>query len=74
MDLKTLNEELISLPVEERIILADLLLKSLNPSGQNIEKQWLDVAQTRLDEIKNGKSKLINADIVFKEILEQFEI
>ena len=51
--------ELANLPVEERALIADSLLQTLNPSQPEIEQQWLKVAQRRLAEISTGKVKTI---------------
>ena len=51
--------ELANLPMEERALIADSLLQTLNPSQPEIEQQWLKVAQRRLVEISTGKVKTI---------------
>ena len=69
---KKLIEEALSLPVEERAVIADLLLRSLNTPDTAIDAEWAAVAGRRLDEIRSGKVKLIPGDEVFSEILERF--
>ena len=46
--------ELANLPVEERALIADSLLQTLNFSQPKIEQEWLKVAQQRLVEISTG--------------------
>lgn len=62
---KKLIDEVLSLPVEERAIIADSLLKSLNPPDQDIDTKWIGVAKRRLQEIRTGKVKPIPGDEVF---------
>jgi putative addiction module component (TIGR02574 family) len=69
---KKLIEEALSLPVEERAVIADLLLRSLNMPDTAIDAEWAAVAGRRQDEIRSGKVKLIPGDEVFSEILERF--
>ena len=60
--------ELANLPVEERALIADSLLQTLNPSQPEIEQQWLKVAQRRLAEISTGKVKTIPLNDVMTRI------
>ena len=60
--------ELANLPVEERALIADSLLQTLNPSQPEIEQQWLKIAQQRLVEISSGKVKTIPLNDVMTRI------
>jgi len=46
-----LTEQAVSLPVEERAKLIDSLLKSLNPSSDEVDQEWMKIAKRRLDDI-----------------------
>lgn len=59
MTMKELIEEVISLPVEERAVIADSILRSLNPPEADIDHKWAQVAQRRLEELRSGKVKAI---------------
>lgn len=72
MKTKNLIEEAISLPIEEKAILIDLLIKSLNPREAEIEKKWIKVAKKRLTEINSGNVKAKSGDDVFNEIWKKF--
>ena len=72
MKTKDLIAEVISLPVEERAIVVDSLLKSLNPPESDIDQKWVAVAQRRLKELKSGEVAAIPGDDVFKKILQSF--
>ena len=65
-------DEALSLPVEERAFIADSLLKSLNRPDPEIDKNWIEVARRRLEEIRTGKVKSIPGDGVFAKIQNRF--
>ncbi len=67
-----LTEELLSLPCEDRIYLADRLLESLNaPTRENIEQAWAEEAERRIEEIESGNVDTIPGEQVFREIRER---
>lgn len=72
MKTKKLIEEALSLPVEERAIIADALLRSLNMPDSTVDTKWAEVARRRLQELRSGKVKPIPGDQVFSEILDRF--
>ena len=67
-----LFDEAVSLPVEERTLLVDKLLQSLNPALSDIDKLWAEEAEKRLKEIREGSVKTIPGDEVFSKIRERF--
>ena len=72
MKTKDLITEVISLPVEERAIVVDSLLKSLNPPESDIDQKWAAVAKRRLKELRSGEVAAIPGDEVFKKIWQRF--
>jgi len=72
METKKLIEEVISLPVEERALIADSILRSLNPAESDIDKKWIEMAKKRLKELKSGKIKAVPGDEVFNKIWQRF--
>ncbi len=66
MKTKDLIAEAISLPVEERAMVVDSILKSLNPTESDIEKKWVAVTKRRLGELRSGEVGAIPGDDVFK--------
>jgi len=72
MKTKDLIAEAISLPVEERAIVVDLLLKSLNPPQLNMDKKWAQVAKRRLGELRAGKVEAVPGEQVFRRIWNRF--
>jgi len=71
MKTKKLIEEALALPVEERALIADSLLRSLNMPSPAIEAEWAEVAKRRLQELRSGKVQAIPGDEVFSEVLKR---
>ena len=71
MTTKKLIEEALSLPVEERALIADSLLRSLNVPDTAIDTKWTEVAKRRLQELRSGRVKPIPGDEVFSEVLKR---
>lgn len=62
-----------SLPPEEREILAEELVSSLNqPELTDIDKAWLKEAERRYQEYKEGKVELIPAEKVFADLRKKY--
>lgn len=61
-----------SLPVEQRALVIDALLRTLNPPDPEIDRKWAAVARRRLEELRTGKVKAIPGDEVFKNIRNRF--
>ena len=72
MTTKKIIEEALSLPVEERALIADSLLRSLNMPNAGIDAKWREVAKRRLQELRSGKVKTVPGDMVFDKALERF--
>ncbi len=72
MTAKRLIEEALSLPVEERALVVDSLLRSLNTPDPAIDAKWVEVARRRCEELRTGMVKSIPGDDVFSEIAERF--
>ncbi len=71
MDTKELITEIISLPVDDRVMIADTILKSLNPPNSEIDKKWIETAKRRASELYSGKIKAISGDEVFNKIWDR---
>ncbi len=71
--MKEIIQEAVSLPVKERVMVADSLLRTLNPPDAEIEKEWVKVAKRRLAELRSGSVKAIPGDEVFTKTQECFE-
>lgn len=72
MTTKEIIEQALSLPVEERALIADSLLRSLNMPNADIDAKWTEVAKRRLQELRSGKVKAVPGDMVFDRALKRF--
>lgn len=72
MDTKELIDEAVSLPVEDRARIVDSLLQSLNQIQSGIDNAWLQIAQQRLAEIRQGKTGVADGKAVFDNIWKRF--
>lgn len=70
---KQLIDEAVSLPIEERALVVDSLLKSFSLSSAHIDQQWLAVARTRLREMRTGDVKPVPGEDVFSRIWNKRE-
>lgn len=73
MNTKELIEQAIALPVEERALVVDSLLRSLNPPQSEIDAQWATEAKHRLSELRSGKIEAVPGEAVFERVWERFK-
>jgi len=70
------TEELISeikaLPVEERALVVDSVLRSLNPPEEAMDKKWAELAKRRLARHRSGEATAIPGHEVFDEVWKRF--
>jgi putative addiction module component (TIGR02574 family) len=71
--IKEIIMEAASLPVKERALVIDSLLRTLNPPIAEIDAEWAKVARRRLAEMRSGQVKAIPGNEVFAKIQERFE-
>jgi putative addiction module component (TIGR02574 family) len=69
---KDIIQEAAALPVEERVIVVDSILRTLNPPNPDIDKEWVAVAKRRLAELRSGRVRPVSGDHVFARIRERF--
>ena len=72
MSTKELIEEIASLPVEERTLVLDSILKGLNPPDKNIDRKWAEVAKRRLADIQSGSVEPVAGQQVFNKVWKRF--
>jgi len=73
MKIKDLIHEAESLPVEERALVVDSLLRSLNPPQIEIDKKWAAVARRRLEKLRSGAVESVPGEQVFERIWNRFK-
>jgi hypothetical protein len=71
--MKELIDEVASLPVEERAIVADSILRTLNPPDPAVDRKWTELAQRRLAELRSGEVKPVAGQEVFDRVWKRFE-
>lgn len=73
MNTKQLIEEAVSLPVEERALVVDSLLRSLNQPESEIDKKWTMEAKRRLAELRSGHVEAVPGEDVFGRVWDRFD-
>ncbi len=58
-------QEAINLKPQEKYLIIESLILSLNVPDKDIEKIWIEESQKRLDEYKNGNLKTLSFEEVF---------
>ena len=61
------------LPLEERVMVIDRLLRTINPSLAEVEIEWMRVAKRRLAELRSGQVEAVPGSEVFARITDRFE-
>lgn len=73
MRLQDLIDEASALPVDERALVVESLLKSLNPIEASIDEKWVEVAKSRLGELDSGRVNPVPGDEVFRKIRSRLQ-
>ena len=69
---KEIIQEAATLPVEERAIVVDSLLRTLNPPDAEIDRAWRRIAQRRLTDLRSGRVQPVPGDQVFVKVKDRF--
>ena len=64
--------EAAELPVEERARVIDSLLRTLNRPNPEIDREWVQVANRRLAELRSGAVRPIPVSEVLRRIRDRF--
>lgn len=70
---KEIIEEAGALPIEERALIIDSLLRTLNPPDPEIDRAWIEAARFRLEELRHGKVKAVPGNEVFAALRKRLE-
>lgn len=69
MTRKELREEVMKLPTQERLQLADEIYSSAAPESEEaIERLWIAEAERRLDEILSGEVEAVDGEEAMRRI------
>ena len=71
--MKEIIREAESLPVEERAMVIDSLLRTLNSPDAEIDKEWLTVAKRRVAELRSGSVTPVSGNEVLSKIRKRLE-
>lgn len=72
--IQEIENEVLLLPPQERAILAEHIIRSLDDEeGPEVEELWIAEAERRYKEYKEGKVKARPATLVFKEARSKLE-
>ena len=74
MTTKDLIDEVVSLPVEDRAMVADSILRSLNAPEPKVDRKWIRVARKRLAEMRSGEVEPIPGEEVFARIWKRLGV
>ena len=68
-DLFTIIE---SMPIDVKTALLEKILESIHPLQKDVDKEWIEEAEKRINGIKKGNVQLISGDEVFNEIKDRY--
>jgi putative addiction module component (TIGR02574 family) len=60
-------DEAIKIPPKERVVLAELILASIDHEDTTIKEAWLSEVKKRMQAVKEGKSKLLDFNLLYVE-------
>ena len=67
MPVAMMVKQIVNYPVEDRVMMADAIIASLNGVRPEYEEAWADVAELRLAELRLGKVKGVAGSDVFAQ-------
>lgn len=67
MSINEILESALELPIDERVVIADLLNQSLNPMDKDIEQSWIEEVNKRLELLDKGELETLSYDEFFDE-------
>ena len=69
-----LLQKALTLSIEERWLLIDRLVESLDdePADGGVEAAWVEEIKRRVDDIRSGRVKTIPGEQVLRELAEEF--
>ena len=62
---KKLFEKALKMPVNERVVFAELILASLEQENDEVRLVWLDEVNSRIKAVKEGRAKLLDFEALY---------
>ncbi len=72
MTAKEMINEIVALPVEDRIAVAETVLRSLNAPDSEHDTEWAAVANRRLRDIREGRVESVSLEDVKSSAARRF--
>lgn len=67
MPINEILKSALELPIDERIVIADMITQSLNTTNTEIEKNWEEEVNKRLELLDKGELETISYEEFFNE-------
>ena len=64
---KALLEKVLEMSPNERVVLAELILASIDHEEDEIRELWLSEVKDRIKAVNKGKAKLLDFEILYNE-------
>jgi len=72
MTAKEMINEIVALPVEDRIAVAETVLRSLNVPDSEHDTEWAAVANRRLRDFREGRVESVSLEDVKNSVARRF--
>ena len=72
MNTSALIDEVSALPIEDRALVVQSLLLSLNQPEKDIDNKWSDIANKRLENLRTGRVNSVDGEKIFNAIWQRF--
>lgn len=67
MPINEILKSALELPIDERVVIADMITQSLNTTNTEIEKNWEEEVNKRLELLDKGELETISYEEFFNE-------
>ena len=64
---KTLLENALEMPPNERVLFAELILASIDYEGEEVRQAWISEVKDRMQAVNEGNAKLLNFESLYNE-------
>ncbi len=64
---KTLLDDALEMPPNERVTLAELILASIDYEEEEIRQSWINEVKDRINAVNEGKARLLDFEALYNE-------